>query len=132
LKRPDTRYADGRQLGIVARDLGFRRVVYFLTYVKRNGFLNVISIRYAETSEEILFFVTTRDDTPPAPEKARRVVRVKQSPGEMPTDADAARALAWLARGKPQSEIVHDNGAPKQTKADLAKFRQASYRREKG
>jgi hypothetical protein len=56
LKRPDTRYADGRQLGIVARDLGSRRVVYFLAYVKRNGFLNVISIRYAEISEELLFF----------------------------------------------------------------------------
>jgi hypothetical protein len=76
-------------------------------------------------------FVTTRDDAPPPPKKARRVARVKQSPGEMPTDADAVRALAWLARGKPQAEIVHDNAAPRQTKADLAKFRQASYRRKK-
>jgi uncharacterized DUF497 family protein len=55
LKRPDNRYNDGRQLGIVARDLGFRRVVYFLVYVKRNGFLNVISIRYAEADEAQLF-----------------------------------------------------------------------------
>jgi uncharacterized DUF497 family protein len=56
LKRPDTRHADGRQLGIVSRDLGHRRVVYFLAYVKRNGFLNVVSIRYAEISEELLLF----------------------------------------------------------------------------
>jgi len=56
LKRPDTRHADGRQLGIVARDLGPHRVVYFVAYVKRNGFLRVISIRYAETDEEHLFF----------------------------------------------------------------------------
>lgn len=55
LKRPDTRHSDGRQLGIVARDLGPRRVVYFVAYVKRGGFLHVISIRYATTDEEHLF-----------------------------------------------------------------------------
>jgi uncharacterized DUF497 family protein len=56
LKRPDKRHSDGRQLGILARDLGAARVVYFVVYVKRNGFLNVISIRYAETDEEHAFF----------------------------------------------------------------------------
>ena len=56
LKRPDTRHSDGRQLGIVARDLGPYRVVYFLAYVKRNHFLRVISIRYAEHYEERISF----------------------------------------------------------------------------
>jgi uncharacterized DUF497 family protein len=56
MKRPDTRYTDGRQLGIVARDIGSRRIVYFLAYVKRHHILNVISIRYAEAPEEHLFF----------------------------------------------------------------------------
>lgn len=32
----------------------------------------------------------------------------------------------------PQAEIVHDHTTLKQTKANLVKFRQASYRREKG
>lgn len=49
-----------------------------------------------------------------------------------PTDADAQRALAWLARGKPQADIVHGDAVPSQGKADLAKFRPASYRRTKG
>ena len=52
LKRPDTRHSDGRQLAIVARDLGRHRVVHFVAYVKRDGFLHVISIRYAEADEE--------------------------------------------------------------------------------
>lgn len=56
LKRPDTRYADGRQLGIAARVLGPVRVVYFVAYVKRNAMLHVISIRYASTDEELIFF----------------------------------------------------------------------------
>ncbi len=56
VKRPDTRYTDGRQLGVVARDLGFQRVVYFLAYVKRRGFLYVISIRYANDDEAHTFF----------------------------------------------------------------------------
>ena len=47
----------------------------------------------------------------------------------IPTDADAQRALAWVARGKPQSEIVHDDTVPKQSPADLAQFQQTSYRR---
>ena len=50
----------------------------------------------------------------------------------VPTDADAQRALEWLARGKPQADIVHDHTAPAQDKSDLAKFRPASYRRKKG
>ncbi len=56
VKRPDTRYTDGRQLAIAARDLGFQRVVYFLAYVKRHRFLYVISIRYADADEEHAFF----------------------------------------------------------------------------
>ena len=56
LKRPDTRHADGRQLRIVARDLGFRRVAYFLAYAKRGRLLYVISIRYATDDEEHTFF----------------------------------------------------------------------------
>ena len=56
LKRADIRHSDGRQLAIVARDLGRYRVVHFVAYVKRNGFLYVISIRYAETDEEHAFF----------------------------------------------------------------------------
>ena len=56
VRRPDTRYTGDRQLGIVARDLGFQRVVYFLAYVKRRGFLYVISIRYANDDEEHTFF----------------------------------------------------------------------------
>ncbi len=57
LKRPDIRHSDGRQLGIAAYDLGLsRRVVFFVAYVKRNGFLYVISIRYADPPEEHLFF----------------------------------------------------------------------------
>ena len=51
VKRPDTRYTDGRQLGVVARDLGFQRVVSSLAYVKRRSFLYVISIRYANDDE---------------------------------------------------------------------------------
>lgn len=51
--------------------------------------------------------------------------------GDTPTDADALRALAWLDRGKPQAEIVDDEAAPKQTKAELARFHRASYRRKK-
>jgi hypothetical protein len=62
----------------------------------------------------------------------RRVARVKQSPSGIPTDADAVRALAWLERGKPQAEIVHDEAVPKQNKTDLARFRRAAYRRQKG
>lgn len=56
LKRPDTRFDDGRQLSLAARDLGLYRVVYFVAYVKRNGFLHVISIRYAQNDETSLFF----------------------------------------------------------------------------
>lgn len=51
LKRPDTRYTDGRQQAIAARPLPGGRRVYFLAYVKRNGYLHVISIRYAEDDE---------------------------------------------------------------------------------
>jgi uncharacterized DUF497 family protein len=56
LKRPDTRHSDGRQLGLVARDIGGRRIVYFVAYKKQNGFLHVISIRYADRDEEHTFF----------------------------------------------------------------------------
>ncbi len=61
-----------------------------------------------------------------------RPLKVPTKAGAMPTDADAQRALAWLARGKPEAEIVHDDAAPAQDKADLAKFRPAFYRRKKG
>jgi hypothetical protein len=47
----------------------------------------------------------------------------------IPADADAQRALAWLDRGKPQAEIVYDASTPRQSRADLAGFRPASYRR---
>ena len=50
LKRPDTRHLDGRQLGIVGR------VVHFVVYVKRNGFLHAVRIRYADDDEANLFF----------------------------------------------------------------------------
>ncbi len=49
----------------------------------------------------------------------------------VPEDADARRALAWLERGKPQAEIVRDDAVPAQSKADLEKFRSASYRRSR-
>lgn len=55
VKRPDTRYGDGRQLGIVARDLGLQRAIYFVAYVKRRSFLHIISIRYADDDEEDVF-----------------------------------------------------------------------------
>ena len=47
----------------------------------------------------------------------------------MPDDADAQRALAWLERGKPQGEIVHDDAVPAQSQTGLEQFRPASYRR---
>jgi hypothetical protein len=56
VKRPDTRYTDGRQLGTTARDLGVKRAVYFLAYVKLHRCLYVISIRYADADEEHTFF----------------------------------------------------------------------------
>jgi uncharacterized DUF497 family protein len=55
LKRPDTRHADGRQLAIVSRPLGPLRVVYFVVFVKRSGYVHVVSIRYAENDERSLF-----------------------------------------------------------------------------
>ncbi len=56
LKQPDTRFKDGRQLAIAARDIGLRRVAHFVAYEKRHGILYVISIRYADTEEKHLFF----------------------------------------------------------------------------
>jgi hypothetical protein len=47
------------------------------------------------------------------------------------TDADAQRALSWLARDKPQAEITRDDATPAQTQTDLKKFRPASYRRSR-
>jgi uncharacterized DUF497 family protein len=55
LKRPDVRHTDGRQLALVSRRFGGARVVYFVVYVKRNLYLNVISIRYADVEEKHLF-----------------------------------------------------------------------------
>ena len=52
-------------------------------------------------------------------------------PGGEPADVDARRALAWLERGQPQGEIVYDDAVPRQDAAELAKFRPASYRRNK-
>jgi hypothetical protein len=45
-------------------------------------------------------------------------------------DADAIRALAWLARGEPENEIVFDEAAPKQTPEELALFEPFSYVRK--
>ena len=61
----------------------------------------------------------------------RRPSKAPRKADAVPSDADAQRALAWLARKKPQAEIVHDDAVPKQSKADLAKFRRISYRRDK-
>jgi uncharacterized DUF497 family protein len=47
---------DGRQLGIVGRDLGLYRVVHFVVHAKRNGFLRVVRVRYADDDEAKLFF----------------------------------------------------------------------------
>jgi hypothetical protein len=46
-------------------------------------------------------------------------------------DPAAARALAWLARGEPQDDIVYDEAAPRQTPEELAAFRKAGYRKAK-
>jgi hypothetical protein len=48
----------------------------------------------------------------------------------MPTDDAARRALAWIERGQPDSEIVFDEEAPKQTPEELAQFKSASLRRK--
>jgi hypothetical protein len=48
---------------------------------------------------------------------------------QVPEDADAQRALAWVQRGKPHAEIVFDDAVPQQSKADLKTFKPASYRR---
>ena len=59
---------------------------------------------------------------------AARPVKAGPKSKAQPTDADAQRALAWVARGQPQGEIAYDETAPKQGKADLRRFRRASYR----
>jgi hypothetical protein len=75
-------------------------------------------------------FVITHE---PAPKPMCPTARMKhEQDGVAPTDADAQRALAWQDRGKPQAEIVFDDAVPKQTKSNQARFRRASYRREKG
>ena len=76
-----------------------------------------------------LSFVRTLDLKPGR--AARRPAKAPRKAEPVPSDADARRALAWLARKKPQAEIVHDDAVPKQSKADLAKFRRISYRRDK-
>lgn len=53
------------------------------------------------------------------------------APPAAPLDADAERALAWLARGKPQADILYDDAVPPQTAADRDAFAKASYRRVK-
>ncbi len=45
---------------------------------------------------------------------------------ELPQDAEARNALAWLARGMPDDEIVYDDNAPRLTKEQLAQFEPAS------
>ncbi len=79
-----------------------------------------------QTKNRLSFAITP--DSPPVP----RPVEATAKAAAMPTDADAQRALAGLARGKPQADIVHDDAVPTQNKADLAKFRPASYRRKMG
>jgi hypothetical protein len=60
---------------------------------------------------------------------ARRAAKPAAKAQPLPTDADAQRALAWVARGQPQAEITYDEAAPKQTEADLARFHPMAYRR---
>lgn len=67
-------------------------------------------------------------DLQPRRRRVRQAASVPQAT-DVPLDADAARALAWLDAGQPQAEIVYDEAVPRQSKADLAKFRPASYRR---
>ena len=55
--------------------------------------------------------------------------RVPVTAAQVPEDADAQRALAWVQRGKPHAEIVFDDAVPQQSKADLKTFKPASYRR---
>ena len=47
----------------------------------------------------------------------------------VPEDADALRALAWLEAGAIQT-TTDDDAVPVQTKAELDRFRPASYRRK--
>ncbi len=65
---------------------------------------------------------------------SRTVAHAKREPSAPadaePLDADALRALAWLARGEPESEIVFDEIAPRQTTEELAQFKPHSYVRE--
>jgi len=63
-----------------------------------------------------------------SPERTRDGPRVSMP---KPADAAAVRALAWLARGEPEHEIIYDEAAPKQTPEELAAFRKASYRKVK-
>ncbi len=56
LKRPDRRFDDGRQVGLIARRIGGRRIVFFAAYIKRAAFLNIVSIRYADDDEEQTYF----------------------------------------------------------------------------
>jgi hypothetical protein len=49
----------------------------------------------------------------------------------VPADADAQRALAWLARDTPQADIVRDDATPVQSPADLNRFRPAACRRSR-
>jgi hypothetical protein len=131
VRRPDTRYIDDRQLGIVARDLGFQRVVYFLAYVKRRGFTYMsLESCMRTTMKSTLSSPTTLSS------RALCIRRsaARQAPAAavpVPRDADPQRALAWLERGKPQAEITYDDAVPAQSKTDLNKFRPASYRRSR-
>jgi len=76
----------------------------------------------AITREERLGVVKTR----PVPIEA-------DEPAARPLTADdaARRALAWLQREMPDSDIAYDDLAPRQSEADLSNFRPASFRHRK-
>ena len=48
---------------------------------------------------------------------------------EPPTDLDAIRAIEWVKRGKPSSDIKPDDDVPEQTSSELAEFKKCSYRK---
>jgi hypothetical protein len=58
LKRPDPQHSDGRQVAIAARDLSTlgrqffrRRAYYHIVYIKRVGYLWIVSICYANDEQ---------------------------------------------------------------------------------
>lgn len=58
MKRKDIEHRDkpDRFQALVGRQVGVQAVVYFVVYSKVNGYLDVISIRYANSDEREIFF----------------------------------------------------------------------------